>query len=120
MAPSVYPWSKYEYLQDWPTWMKNKQIDAILPQIYRYSSSAYLDTIQQNLNFVDLSQRDKFYPGILVGVGSNTTVNAKILSECLAINQGLSVKGESYFYHESLNDQRVAEIIRNYYRELIE
>lgn len=73
--------------------MNKKQVDAILPQIYRYSTSAYTDTIQQNLNYVDLSQRDIFYPGILVGVGSNTTVNAKILGDCLSVNKALKVKG---------------------------
>jgi len=27
MAPSVYPWSKNEYLQDWPTWLSNGWAD---------------------------------------------------------------------------------------------
>lgn len=99
MAPSVYPWSKYEYLQDWPTWVQRKQVDAIIPQIYRYNTAAYLDTLQQNLNLVEASQRNLFYSGILVGVGSNTTVNAKILADCLQINKALNINGESYFYH---------------------
>lgn len=106
-------------MQDWPSWVYNKQVDAILPQVYRYSTAAYADTIQQNLQYLEESQRDIFYPGILIGVGSNTTVNAKILADCLAINKALKIKGESYFYHESLNDVRVAETIATYYRSNI-
>lgn len=52
MSPSVYPWSKYEYLQDWPNWVNNNLVDAIIPQVYRYSVSAYSDTLQQNLQVV--------------------------------------------------------------------
>lgn len=36
MAPSVFPWSKDEYLQDWPTWLNEGYVDYIFPQIYRY------------------------------------------------------------------------------------
>lgn len=93
MAPSVYPWSKYEYLQNWPIWVKRNHVDAILPQIYRYSTSAYLDTLQQNIALVDSDHKNKFFAGMLVGVGSNTTVNAKILSECLNGNRMLGVTG---------------------------
>lgn len=45
---------------------------------------------------------------MLIGVGSNTTVNAKILSDCLQANRQLGILGESFFYHESLFDARVA------------
>lgn len=93
MSPSVYPWSKYEYLQDWPNWVNNNLVDAIIPQVYRYSVSAYSDTLQQNLQVVQKQKKDILYPGMLVGLGSNTTVNAKILYDSLQVNQQLGVKG---------------------------
>jgi uncharacterized lipoprotein YddW (UPF0748 family) len=37
VAPSPYPWSVTEYLQDWPTWVKYNWVDAVIPQCYRYS-----------------------------------------------------------------------------------
>ena len=38
-------------------------------------------------------QKKLFYPGVLVGVGSNTTVNAKILADTLAANRNIGIKG---------------------------
>ena len=52
MAPSSYPWAKYEYLQDWPTWVNSGWVEAVLPQIYRYNANDYLLTLQQNLKYV--------------------------------------------------------------------
>ena len=37
MAPSIYPWSEEEYLQDWPTWMQKGYVDLVCPQVYRYN-----------------------------------------------------------------------------------
>lgn len=116
MAPSVYPWSKYEYLQDWPSWVQNNLTDVVLPQIYRYTTTAYIDTLKNNLNLLNESQKKTFFPGVLIGVGGNTVVNAKILADCLQYNRAIGIQGESFFYHESLNDQRVAEIISTSYR----
>lgn len=93
MAPSVFSWSKYEYLQDWPTWVNNGWVDAIFPQIYRYSISAYTDTLSQNLNFIKSEKKQIFYPGVLVGVGSNTTQNANILYNSLMVNRQLGLSG---------------------------
>ena len=53
MAPSSYPWAKYEYLQDWPTWVNSGWVDAILPQIYRYDPNLYQQTLRENLNYVN-------------------------------------------------------------------
>lgn len=116
MAPSVYPWSKYEYLQDWPSWVQHDSIDIVLPQIYRYNTTAYIDTLKSNLNLLNQTQKKIFFPGVLIGVGGNTVVNAKILADCLNYNRNIGIKGQSFFYHESLNDQRVAEIISTSYR----
>ena len=36
LAPSVYPWSKEQYLQDWPQWLKDGSMDELIPQNYRW------------------------------------------------------------------------------------
>lgn len=35
MSPTTFPFSKEEYLQDWPVWVENGWTDIILPQVYR-------------------------------------------------------------------------------------
>lgn len=35
-SPSIYPWSLEEYLQDWPTWVREGSVDLVSPQLYRY------------------------------------------------------------------------------------
>lgn len=77
MSPSVYPWSKYEYLQDWPSWISNRYIDYVIPQIYRYDIKSYESTLKENLKYTESTK--KFYAGVLIGLGGNTTVNAKNL-----------------------------------------
>lgn len=93
MAPSVYPWSKNEYLQDWPIWVKNGWVDGILPQIYRYDIDLYRQTLEQNLNQIPLAYEELFFPGVLIGVGSNPVVNAKILEQSIIINRALNISG---------------------------
>jgi uncharacterized lipoprotein YddW (UPF0748 family) len=71
MAPSIYPWSKEEYLQDWIWWVNNGYVDLICPQLYRYDLEKYkalLDEIVAN----QIQEKDlhRFYPGILLKVGS--------------------------------------------------
>jgi uncharacterized lipoprotein YddW (UPF0748 family) len=40
-APSIYPWSKEQYLQDWPKWLREGYADYVFPQLYRYDLPAY-------------------------------------------------------------------------------
>ncbi|MFZ4621903.1 MAG: glycoside hydrolase family 10 protein, partial [Bacteroidota bacterium] len=66
MSPSVYPWSKEEYLQDWPTWVNKGYVDQVIPQIYRYSLDRYIETIDEMLTTqIDKDKLDRVTPGIL-------------------------------------------------------
>ena len=115
MAPSVYPWSKEEYLQDWPTWVNNGWVDYVFPQLYRYSLDAYEAALKDSLLYIDNKQLNKFYPGVLIGVGGNQTANLPILKDMLQINRKYGINGEVFFYYESLTNDEVGEIIKNEY-----
>ncbi len=70
MAPSIYPWSEEEYLQDWPTWLNNGWVDLICPQVYRYSIEDYSSALNLSVkNQIDDKNLSKFYPGVLLKVG---------------------------------------------------
>ena len=71
MAPSPYPWSVQEYLQDWPTWVKYSWIDAVIPQCYRYSLKDYENVLSQQIAY-NPNPATTFGAGILLNVGSYT------------------------------------------------
>lgn len=101
MAPSIYPWSKEEYLQDWPTWVNNGWVDYIFPQIYRYKIEDYESALKANLNFVSKNKRNIFFPGVLLKVDDYTPSN-EMLRKMIEINRDQGVKGEVFFFYEGL------------------
>lgn len=100
MAPSIYPWSKEEYLQDWPTWVENGWVDYIFPQLYRYNIQDYQklvkEIVQEQISDENLS---KFYPGILIKAGSNYPSD-DFLKEMITTNRNYGIKGEVFFFYE--------------------
>ena len=66
---------------------------------------------------VEHRKRDRFFPGVLIGLGSNPTVNAKNLENSMKINRGFNITGESFFYYESLKDSKVDQIIKSFYND---
>ncbi len=101
-APSVYPWSKQEYLQDWPTWVRKGWVDEVLPQIYRYDISAYRGELQKIVQRqVVSSDLDKVFPGILLKVGSYVAEPA-LLEQMVAENRKYGIEGEVFFFYEGI------------------
>lgn len=103
VAPSPYPWSKYEYLQDWPTWAKNNWIDAVIPQCYRYNINAYSSVLQQQLSF-KVNEKVTFASGILLNVG-DYVANTTFLGEMISKNRKSDLDGESFFFYEGIVKQ---------------
>ncbi|MEL6483267.1 MAG: family 10 glycosylhydrolase [Bacteroidota bacterium] len=101
MAPSIYPWSKEEYLQDWPTWVKEGWVDQIIPQVYRYDMESYSSTLESNLKFVAEDKRHLFVPGILLQV-DDYTPSERFLKNMIQTNRNLGLKAEVFFFYEGL------------------
>lgn len=115
MAPSIYPWSKEEYLQDWPQWMKKGLVDLIVPQIYRYNIEDYtsaLDEIMSN----QISEKDfkKFYPGVLLKVGSYQ-LEEKFLIQMISVNRKNGINGEVFFFYEGI--KKYPDLFRKFYKD---
>ena len=98
MAPSIYPWSKYEYLQDWPTWLRNGYVDFVVPQVYRYNIDAYKKTLEAQLAQLTPAQMQKCYIGMLTSLADGYIVQPQFFAEMQAVNKQLNVAGECYFY----------------------
>lgn len=102
MSPSIYNWSKLEYLQDWPLWVKNGWVDMVCPQVYRYQFERYqkeIALIKQQVGAKKL--QTMVFPGILLRVGEYYAP-VDFLSKMVAENRKNGINGEVFFYYEGL------------------
>ena len=115
MAPSVYPWSEEEYLQDWPTWMQKGYVDLICPQVYRYNIKEYKKAlypiVDEQINKNDFN---KLYPGILLKVGDYYP-SQEFLNQMIEENRKNKINGEVFFFYEGI--KKYPEFFRNIYKE---
>lgn len=101
MAPSIFPWSLEEYLQDWPSWVVNGWVDKIIPQVYRYNIEAYRTTLETNLAFMPKDRKTDFVPGVLLKV-DDYTPSRKFLKKMIQTNRKNGLDGEVFFFYEGL------------------
>lgn len=102
MSPSIFNWSKIEYLQDWPTWVKNGWVDMVCPQVYRYQFERYqkeIALIKQQIGVEKL--QTMIFPGILLRVG-DYYAPLDFLEKMIGENRKNGVNGEVFFYYEGL------------------
>lgn len=101
-SPSIYPWGKENYLQDWPTWLDMKYCDLVIPQLYRYDLIAYSQVLKSQIGYVKKTpDRSKLYGGVLLQIGSwNPT--EEYLDGMISENRKNGVKGEVFFFYEGL------------------
>lgn len=102
-SPSIFPWSKEQYLQDWPKWLKGKYADYLLPQLYRYDIVAYEKILKDLSGQLTSSQKKKVFPGILTSLGGGYLVKPELLKEMIRLNRQYGFEGECLFYFESLH-----------------
>ncbi|MEM8526362.1 MAG: family 10 glycosylhydrolase [Bacteroidota bacterium] len=102
MAPSIYPWSKEEYLQDWVTWVVEGCVDEIIPQIYRYDIDNY-EAELENIVSTQITEGDldKLSVGILLKVGDYYP-SPEFLQAMIDANRTNGVEGEVFFFYEGL------------------
>lgn len=102
MSPSIFPFAKTEYLQDWPTWVQNEWVDLICPQVYRYNLAAYQQELTKiTQSHVPKSQLSKVAPGMLLKIGSYSPT-PELLKQMIQENRRQGVAGEVFFFYEGL------------------
>jgi len=106
MAPSIYPWSEAEYLQDWPVWINMGWIDWVIPQNYRYNIERYNYELDQLSRFQVAPERQPaVFPGILLQVDQyNPSVG--LLDSMLRANRRHGYDGEVFFFFEGLRKHK--------------
>lgn len=102
MAPSLYPWSLEEYLQDWPTWVKDGYVELLCPQVYRYDFNEYKNSLDDAVNkYLPADHKNIFYPGILLKVGDYYP-EKEFLQKMIKTNRKMGIDGEVFFFYEGL------------------
>lgn len=102
-SPSIFPWSKEEYLQDWPTWLRNGWVDEVIPQIYRYQSDRYRYELDQIVrNQVAPAHLSRVVPGILLKVADHLA-GETLLGEMISANRLAGFEGEVFFFFEGIS-----------------
>lgn len=104
-APSVHPWAKEEYLQDWPVWLQSGIADYVFVQLYRYNFSAYEQVLKAMVQQAD-NKKDKVYPGVLLSLGDGYVAKDSLLKQIVDANRKTGIKGEVFFYYEGLKKQK--------------
>lgn len=115
MAPSIYPWSEEEYLQDWPTWVRSGYVDLVCPQVYRYNINDYTSALSQIVNN-QVSKQDlkKLYPGVLLKVGGYYP-SEEYLSQMIDENRKYGINGEVFFFYEGI--KKFPDYFRKIYKD---
>ncbi len=111
-APSIYPWSKEQYLQDWPAWLKDGYADYIIPQLYRYKIEAYENLLKDLSKQLPAKIKRKVFPGILTSLGDGYQASKDLMQQMIKLNRAAGFNGEVFFYFETFN--RVKEPFYNY------
>lgn len=113
MSPSIFPWSKEEYLQDWPTWVNFGYVDMICPQVYRKDSLSFARTLASNLHYVLPEKKHLIVPGILIRV-DGIQPSKELFEYMIEENRKQGLNGEVFFFYEGLNQYE--EIFKRIYQ----
>ena len=111
-APSIYPWSKEQYLQDWPKWLEGGYADYIVPQLYRYKIEDYEKILKELHAQVGTKYKGKVFPGILSSLGAGYLSTPLLNAQMIKLNRKYGFDGEVFFYFETL--KRMKE---NFYKK---
>lgn len=101
-SPSIAPWAKVNYLQDWPTWLDKKYCDYVIPQLYRYDFVSYQSTLKAQVAALKNSaDKSKLYAGVLIQSGTYNSSNL-FLEQMINENRANGISGEIFFFYEGL------------------
>lgn len=102
-APSIFPWSRAEYLQDWPTWVENGWVDVVSPQVYRDTIEAYRGELEKIVKKqVAPEHLHRVFPGVLVQTADGYRTTGKMIERTIEENRRVGLDGEIVFYDAAL------------------
>ncbi|OUL36842.1 hypothetical protein BV372_05605 [Nostoc sp. T09] len=105
MAPSAYPWSYENYLQDSQTWVNLGLVDLIHPQLYWREFELYKRDIDRLVaNQFTKQQLPQLIPSVLLKQ-STYRIDSEHLVKALNYNRSVGIQGEVFFFYEALLEE---------------
>ena len=101
-APSVWPWSRDNYLQDWPRWRREGWGDLFCPQVYRRDLESYRATLEQVAEQAPHGEGPTVAPGALIALADGYDLPSEQVRQMTEINRELGFDGEVWFYYDGL------------------
>jgi uncharacterized lipoprotein YddW (UPF0748 family) len=102
MSPSVWPWARDEYLQDWPAWVRRGIVDTVSPQLYRKDIDAYQRVLHAMAREQAPMFKQRIFPGLLLNLGKDYRASPEMLRAMIAANRAEGIDGEVYFFNEGV------------------
>ncbi len=103
LSPSIYPFAKEEYLQDWPEWARRGTVELLCPQVYRRSIEPYIQTLHSDFSNIPKGKEHIYYPGILIKLGTYYP-EPEFLVQMIEENRKKGIAGEVFFFYEGLKN----------------
>jgi uncharacterized lipoprotein YddW (UPF0748 family) len=103
LAPPVFPWSRDDWLMDWPRWFETGIVDRVFPQVYRKDVASYqaeIDKIVQRQ--VPTRLLDRVHPGLLTRLSDGYAAPMSLIEAQVAVNRRAGIAGEAYFFNEGV------------------
>lgn len=113
-SPSVWPWSRDNYLQDWPRWRREGWGDLFCPQVYRKDLDSYRKTLAAVAEQAPHGEGPIVAPGVLIALADGYDIPSERVREMVEINRELGFEGEVWFYDAGL--QQHAELFETLYQ----
>ncbi len=113
-SPSVWPWSKENYLQDWPRWAREGWGDLFCPQVYRRDLASYRETLRQIAEEqIPAALHHKIAPGVLIALADGYDLPSERVRQMVQVNRRFGFEGEVFFYDAGLSQH--AEVFKDLY-----
>jgi len=112
MAPSIHPWAREQYLQDWPAWFEKGYVEYVIPQVYRANFKDYKSTLAAQIKLLRETDKLKFFPGVLLKADGKIFPTEGLLDSMIMENRRNGIKGECFFYFEGLKN--FSDFFKNY------
>ncbi len=115
LAPSAYPWSYENYLQDSQNWVNLGLVDVIHPQLYQKEFELYKRDVDRLLSSQFTKQQlPQLIPGVLLKQNAYK-ITPEHLVQALNYNRSVGLQGEILFYYEALREDNnaLAQVLKS-------
>ncbi len=113
IAPTYFPFSKNDFMVDWPSWIDEGLFDEYMPQIYHGTVGTFLGQLAAQALPFEPDNLNKMLVGVRsVGIGDPTPFND--LQAMIEATRTTGTAGHSIWYSQGVRDLYSAELTAFY------